>query len=235
MSVKGRKVIAVVPARSGSKGLVGKNVRLVRGVPLVSRTLRASLGATLVDETWLSSDSAEILAIGEREGVHCITRPAAAASDQATAVDVVDHFIGQLPAAVLSADPVLVYLQPTSPLRDSRHIDEALRLLDAEGVESVMSIVENSHSPYKFFRLDDSGLLMSLFEEALSNARRQDLPRTFRPNGAIYAFTVSAYRRRGGFPSNGATPYLMDETASIDVDTIDDLLMVERALGPDHA
>lgn len=234
MAVKGKKVIAVVPARSGSKGLAGKNLRLLRGIPLVTHTLRAARGASLVDETWLTSDCDQILSVGKAEGVICLKRPEDLASDRASAVGVVEHFLRQLPESVVLQDPVVVYLQPTSPLRTARHIDEALGMLKSPGVESLVSVVANDHSPYKFFRIDGSGLLQSLFEESLSNAPRQDLPKTYRPNGAIYAFTCSAFERRKGFPSNGAVPFYMDSASSIDIDTAEDMFLAERTMGADH-
>jgi CMP-N-acetylneuraminic acid synthetase len=234
MTVKGKKVIAVVPARSGSKGVARKNMRLLGGVPLVTHTLRAAIGANRVDETWLTSECDQILSFGKTEGVFCIKRPDDLATDQASAVSVLEHFLSHQPKPVLLQDPVIVYMQPTSPLRTARHVDEALELFEAPGVESLMSVVANDHSPYKFFRIDGGGLLQSLFEESLSNVRRQDLPETFRPNGAIYAFTYSAFVSRRGFPSNGATPFFMDAESSIDIDTIEDLFLAERTMGAKH-
>ncbi len=228
-------VLALVPARGGSKGIKNKNLALVAGRPLVWHTLRAAQGAPAVDAIWLSSDDDEILRVGRQAGVQVLQRPAELASDQASAVGVVQHFLDSLPQDLAAQDPVVLYLQPTSPLRNAQHIAEVLNLMQRTAASSVMSVVEQRHSPFKTFKLDAQGRLQSLFDESLSNARRQDLPATYLPNGAIYAFLASEFRARGGFPSNGGAPYVMSEADSVDVDTPDDLARVHALIGGTHA
>lgn len=223
-------VLALVPARGGSKGVPRKNLRVLAGKPLVVWTLEAALDASVVDAVYLSSDDSEILACGLQVGAIALERPAVAASDTASALDVVDHFIATLPATLVELDPYLVYLQPTSPCRNARHINAALAAMAAVGAHTVLSVVEPDKSPYKSFGLDGQGRLKSLFDERLSNARRQDLPKTYFPNGAIYVFRLSDYRTRGGFPSDGSLPLVMDMDASIDIDTEDDFLRALQIL-----
>jgi CMP-N-acetylneuraminic acid synthetase len=230
-----RPVLALIPARGGSKGIRRKNLALVGGRPLVWHTLNAALHAPVIDAVWLSSDDEEILQVGQDAGAKTLRRPAELASDAASAVGVVQHFAASLPETLSALDPVVVYLQPTSPLRTAKHIVEALALMQREGARSVMSVVELQHSPYKSFKIDQQGRLQSLFDESLSNARRQDLPATFLPNGAIYAFTLSEFAARGGFPSNGGLPYVMTESESLDIDTPADLKQLELQLGDSHA
>lgn len=229
-----RPVLALVPARGGSKGVPRKNLALLCGRPLLYYTLRSALDSKIVDQTFLSSDDTEILEFGSRLGVQTVTRPEAYATDEASAIDVVRHFIDTLSGEMRARDPLLVYLQPTSPLRDAWHIDRAFALLGEQGADTLVSVVELQKSPYKTFRLDEGQRLQSLFDERLSNARRQDLPRTFMPNGAIYVFSVGEFMARGGFPSNGSVPYVMNEVDGIDIDTPEDLLRVERILGGRH-
>lgn len=231
MVADSRPVLALVPARGGSKGLPRKNLVLLRGQPLLYYTLKSALDSSVVDQTFLSSDDAEILDFGGRLGVRTVNRPAVCATDDASAVEVVRHFIGTLSDEMRARDPLLVYLQPTSPLRDARHIDRAFALLGEHGATMLVSVVEMQKSPYKSFMLDDRNRLRSLFNERLSNARRQDLPRTFIPNGAIYVFSVEEFVARGGFPSNGSVPYVMSEADSIDIDMPEDLLRAEKILG----
>lgn len=211
-----------------------KNLALVCGRPLLYYTLRAALDSVEVDQTFLSSDDGEILDFGNRMGVNAVNRPSACATDDASAADVVRHFIEALSDEVRACDPVIVYLQPTSPLRDARHIDRAIALLREHGATMLVSVVELQKSPFKSFGLDDRNRLRSLFDERLSNSRRQDLPRTYIPNGAIYVFSVGEFMARRGFPSNGSVPYVMNEVDSIDIDTPDDLLRAERILGDRH-
>jgi CMP-N-acetylneuraminic acid synthetase len=228
MSIFGRKVIALVPARGGSKGIPRKNLKEICGRPMVEYTLRAALEADCVDSVVLSSDDSDILAVGESLGVISLRRPSEHATDTASANDVVRHFIDECCHG--GDDPYIVYLQPTSPLRSSRHIDEALAEMEKRGIHMLVSVVEVVKSPYKMFSVDGNGVLKSLFDERLSNARRQDLPRTYIPNGAIYVFRKSDFVGRGGFPSNGSMPYVMSESDSVDIDSEEDVRVVEHYL-----
>lgn len=224
-------VYALIPARGGSKGIHRKNLALLCGKPLIEYTIRAALRSSYIDEVWVSSDDTEILSFADSYGVSALRRPLELASDNASAVPVVEHFISSLPASARVLDAVVVYLQPTSPLRNEIHIDQSLEQMISEGLSCTTSVVEADKSPYKAFMLDHQGCLMSLFDERLSNARRQDLPRCFFPNGAIYGFRISSFEMRKGFPSNGSLPYFMSSLDSIDIDNADDLARAQAVLG----
>jgi CMP-N,N'-diacetyllegionaminic acid synthase len=224
-------VIALIPARGGSKGIKRKNLAPLRGKPLLAYTISAAALSKFVDSVWVSSDDAEILSFAESLGVLTLVRPAAFATDSASAVVVVEHFIDSLPAQAVEQNAVIVYLQPTSPLRNESHIDAALQQMLAAGLDSVISVVEADKPPQKAFLLNAKGLLESLFDETLSNARRQDLPQCYYPNGAIYAFRISSFKDRGGFPSNGSLPFIMSANDSIDIDNPSDLIRAQGALG----
>jgi CMP-N,N'-diacetyllegionaminic acid synthase len=234
MSFNGRPVLALIPARGGSKGLPRKNLAMLAGKPLVGHTIEAAKSSHLIDDTWVSSEDAEILSLAANSGARPLLRPDTLADDMASAVGVVEHFISFLSDEIQKMDPVIVYLQPTSPLRRVSHIDSALYAMSRAGANSTFSVVEADKSPFKAFQLDDEGKLISLFDQRLSNARRQDLSRCYFPNGAIYAFTVSAFKAANGFPSNGSIPFIMSTENSIDIDTADDLLRAEVALGARH-
>lgn len=220
------EIVAVVPARGGSRGVHRKNMRTVMGKPLLAHTIEAAQQAHCVKSVFVSSDDAEILSLGAKMGCCVIERPSDLATDTASAVDVVDHFIAHSSPA--SHGRYIAYLQPTSPLRRAHHIDEAAALLIAKGADSVVSVVELNKSPYKSFSLNAEGRLCSLFDERLSNARRQDLPATYIPNGAIYIFSQISFVERHGFPSNGSFPYVMSPEDSVDIDTEDDIVRVEQ-------
>ena len=219
--------MALVPARGGSKGVPRKNLRVIKGKPLIAHTLDAAKGSAYVDKVYLSSDDGEILEFGRSLNIETIDRDSSAATDAATAKDVVLDFIRQLAKPLIDENPYLVYLQPTSPLRTTAHIDAAFAELEAKGGSMSVSVVQLKKTPYKSFKLSEAGLLESLFEEKLSNANRQALPPTFYPNGAIYIFPLLEFIRNGGFPSNGSAPYIMSERESIDIDTEDDIAMME--------
>lgn len=228
MSFRGKTVIALVPARGGSKGVMRKNLRQLGGRPLVAHSLQAALDSEVVDEVYLSSEDAEILEVGRYQGVRLHTRSPAAASDTATANDVVNDFLAALPAPAVDADPFLVFLQPTSPLRNGNDIDAAFALLEQRRAELCISVFELSKTPFKAFRLDRAGRLQSLFGGEMVNANRQALPKVYYPNGAIYIFPLRSFVDKGSFPSNGAVPYVMSERRSIDVDSEEDLEVVKQ-------
>jgi len=227
-------VFALIPARGGSKGVRRKNLHIVVGKPLLEYTVTAAQGATFIDRTFVSSEDTEILTVAATLGAEPLYRPVDFATDEASAADVVALFINSLPEELRQKDPCIVYLQPTSPLRTSEHIDAALRLMLELNKSTLLSVTELTLSPYKAFKIDESGQLQSLFDEKLSNCRRQDLPATYRPNGAIYVFRVSDFLARGGFPSNGSVPFVMSEPESVDIDTEEDILLVEQLLTQQH-
>jgi CMP-N-acetylneuraminic acid synthetase len=227
-------VCALVPARGGSKGVHRKNLAHLRGRPLIAHTIEAALSSEFIDETWVSSEDEEILAVARGCGALPLKRPLEYATDTATADVVVRHFIEQMSAPRRDNDPLVVYLQPTSPLRTASHIDSAIRALQSAGGSVLMSVTECVKSPFKAFRLDDDRRLVSLFDERLSNASRQDLPTAYMPNGAIYMFKVSEFVRRGQFPSNGGVPFVMTAGESLDIDTPEDMVLAERLMGERH-
>jgi len=223
MSLNGRPVLALIPARSGSKGLTGKNMRKVNGVPLVGYSLRSALNSKYVSEVYLTSDDELTLSYGKEIGVTLVRRPTEYSTDTASANDVVEHFSKTLSKSLLKQDPFIIYLQPTSPLRTSKHIDNALGKMLEQGLNKLISVVEMTKSPFKSFVLDKQGCLQSLFDESKTNQRRQDLPSVYAANGAIYVFCLSDFSDKNTFPSNGSYPYIMSEVDSLDIDVEGDL------------
>jgi CMP-N,N'-diacetyllegionaminic acid synthase len=231
MALKVSPVIGLIPARGGSKGVPGKNMRKLMGRPLIDFSILAAQQSNRIDFVYVSSDDQAILRHAQTMGAAGILRPDEFATDTASAVGVVEHFIGTLPNTLLQEDPYVVYLQPTSPLRTARHIEDALEQMLSASAQSLMSVSETEKSPFKMFTLDAKGCLQSLFDEKLSNSRRQDLPTAFAPNGAIYVFRVSEFKARGGFPSNGSMSFIMNTNDSLDIDTEDDIRRAEMILG----
>ncbi len=232
--LRGESVLGVIPARGGSKGLSRKNLRALRGRPLVEWALRCGLDAETVDHVILTSDDPEILAIGESLGVVVLPRPAEASTDSATADDVARHLLLAIPDHLRKGDPWIVYLQPTSPLRTPASVDAALALLAEKEADALVSVVEAHPSPFKALQIDTDGRLEPLYEE-LPHANRQDLPLTYFPNGAIYVFRLSRMVAERRFPTEGAIPFVMSARESMDVDTHFDLtvadLLMQQELG----
>jgi len=219
-----------VPARYGSISVPQKNLRLIRGVPLVSHTFEAAIKSKYITEVYLSTNDQEVIECARNFPIKVIQRPEEFCSSISTANEVIRHFISKLSEDLLHLDPLIVYLQPTSVLRTSFHIDQALSQMIEKGLRKMISVYEMDVSIYKSFKCDCDGLLQAFFEEKLTNQSRQTLPKVFLPNGAIYVFGVDDFLKHGRIPSNGSYPYIMSSIDSIDIDSEDDLTLVEAVI-----
>ena len=213
-------VYAIIPARGGSKGLPGKNLMKLAGKSLLERAIDSAKDCLFVDITIVSSDDADILAEAHRLDVVNHRRADAASTDESTAAGVILDFLQNAEIEIdPSIDPWIVYLQPTSPLRTSEMVEQVFDLIAQNpDAKSVVSVTKPSKSPYWSLTIED-GRLKPLFPEAYS-ANRQSLAETYLPNGAIYCFKLSEFKKQGNrFPFEGALPYRMSEEDSIDIDT----------------
>lgn len=224
------KFIALIPARGGSKAVPRKNLRDVGGRPLIAHTIEAARRSAYVGEIYVSSDDEEILSLAKELGCVTVVRPAIYANDDATAVDVVKHFLQSSVPNPRGENPSIIYLQPTSPLRTAAHIDSAVETILREGRKCLISVTEMEKSPFKSFTIGADGTLEAIFDERMSNYGRQSLPKAYAPNGAIYIFDCVSFLDRDGFPSVGSIPFLMPKADSIDIDSEDDLRLVQSIL-----
>ena len=226
------KVVGLITARAGSKGLPGKNLRQLAGRSLLSWTCQAALGAKALSRVILSTDGEDIAAAGREAGVEVpFMRPAELASDRASSIDVAVHAVRWLEEDGDRPDAV-VLLQPTSPLRRAEHIDAAVGLL-TDGVDTVVSVVEVPHhfSPYKVMRQTE-GRLEHFIPDPLpfDRYRRQELPPVYARNGPAVLVTRTTVLLEGTFYGSVTVPLVMDERDSIDIDTEDDLQLAELML-----
>ena len=219
------EAIFLIPARGGSKGLTRKNLRALAGQPLIKWTLDSIQNSALGFRVFVSSDSAEILKLAEQSGVVPITRSEEASGDEALAKDVVSDLLGRIPN-LIKANSTIIYLQPTSPLRQGHHIDEAYSLFIESGKTPVVSIVEPSLSRAKYLQVDRQKRLSPIGKDS-PTMNRQSGSRYFYPNGAIYIFTVADFLELGDIPVKGSIGYLMDKRSSLDIDDAIDLLVAE--------
>ena len=225
MSFQGKKVIALIPARKGSKGIKDKNIYPIRGRLLIDFTIDAAISSKIIDHVFVSTNHSKIQEHCDLKEVTVIKRPNSLSKDSSTAVDVVCHFLDYLNQKedhYKEIDFFITYLQPTSPLRTTKHIDESFKLLKKNRSSTLISVVENSHTPYKSF-LIKGNKAESLFDESMTNFNRQSLPPTYRANGSIYTFLKSKFIANKGFPSNGSTAFIMKPEDSLDIDSYDDI------------
>lgn len=220
-----RKVLALIPARGGSKGLPGKNILPVHGRPLLALTADAARAASALDRIVVSSDADSILAAARTCGVEAMRRPAELASDTATTVDVVLHALDAYPG-----HDVVVVLQPTSPLRSAADIDAALERFAASGAPACVSVCEAEQSPYWMYRLGERQTLLPLLDASVEATRRQDLPAVYVLNGAVYVADAAWLRATRAFVGPGTVAHIMPAERSLDIDTLEDFRMLEAAL-----
>lgn len=224
------QVFAIIPARGGSKGLPGKNLMKLAGKSLLERAIDSAKNCLFVDAVVVSSDDTEILDEALRLGAINHRRADEAATDESTAAGVITEFLNNAEVEIdPSIDPWIVYLQPTSPLRTSEMVEQVFDLIAKNpGAKSVVSVVKPSKSPY-WAMTAEGGKLQPLFAEAYS-ANRQTLPQSYLPNGAIYCFKLSEFKRENRFPFAGALAYVMSEKDSIDIDTLEDFEQAKAIL-----
>jgi len=219
-------VLGVIPARGGSKGLPRKNLRPLAGKPLLQWTAEAASASRLIDRLILSTDDDEIARVGASLGLDVpFRRPAAAASDRATAADVVRHALEALPERF----DFLVYLQPTSPLRSTEDIDRCLQRLASGDGDSCVSVQPSPARPEWMFYLGTDNRIEPVVGR-FDAGRRQDLRACFVLNGAVYAARVAAFERAGSFLTERTLAYVMPVGRSLDLDSAADFDMAEAML-----
>jgi CMP-N-acetylneuraminic acid synthetase len=220
-------IVAIIPARGGSRGLPGKHLRLLAGEPLIAHTVRAALAARRIDRVLVSTDDPAVARAARRAGAEVpFLRPAELAAADTPTLPVIRHAVEWLEAGGERVD-VAVTLQPTSPLRDAAQIDTVLALLDRSGADSAVSVTS-------------LGLPISVvghvaggrFVPAVSpggDVRRQAAPAAVRVTGGVYA-TRRALLDAGRLLGERPAAYLVDGPSAIDVDSADDLRAARRAL-----
>lgn len=225
--IDGKSVLAVVPARGGSKGVPGKNIRILAGKPLIAWTIDAARNCSHIDRLIVSSDDETVIRVAESFGCEApFVRPADLATDETPGVLPVLHAVESLPGY-----DIVVLLQPTSPLRSATDIDGCLRFMAAGALESVASVAECPESPYWMYSLEDGQKLKPIISTATPILRRQDAPPAYSLNGAIYAVEVSWLERERSMVAPGVTAgFVMPRERSIDIDTEFDLDLTEFLL-----
>lgn len=225
-------LLALIPARGGSKGLPNKNILQCAGKPLIEWTIAAARAVPEIDEVLVSTDSEEIAAVARRAGAAVpFLRPSELATDGASLLDAVlhawrRHLRNESPYAYV------IVLQPTSPLRTASHIRAALdhyfRDRRSEH-DTLASVYEVDRKFGWLMQVDDaSGYLRFSLDVRTGNPQRQGLGRLYLPNGAI--FVVCGQALEHGFYGRNTLPFVMSATDSIDIDSLDDMKRAEDAL-----
>lgn len=206
--------LAIIPARGGSKRLPRKNILEIGGKPLISWSIEAGLKSKYLDKVIVSSEDNEILDISKKYGADIIKRAIELASDSSATFDSIKHTIDNL-----ENYDYIVLLQPTSPLRNSIHIDEAIESIFEKKAEAIISVTETDHSPLWCNTLPNDLSMDNFLRDDILNKRSQDLPKYYTLNGAIYiCATKVLLQEKSFFLKNNVFAYKMDKLYSIDID-----------------
>ena len=224
-------VLAIVPARGGSKGVPGKNVRKLAGRTLLDYAALAARDSGVIDRIVLSTDSDEIADAGRRAGMEVpFMRPAALAQDDTPMLPVIEHAIDSLAAEGWTTD-VIVLLQPTSPLRRPSHVRDAVNLLYESKADSVVTVIEVPRhlSPDYVMRIED-GVLRPFLDEGARVTRRQDARPAYSREGTVYACWRATVERFGNIYGERCRPLMVDAADSLSIDSPADWAEAERRL-----
>lgn len=232
---KNKSFLAIIPARGGSKRLPGKNIKDLKGKPLIAWTIESALSSIYLDEVMVSTDDSEIAKVSTQFGAELpFIRPAELADDFSTRTDVIKHTITFYREKLGKNFDYLVYLQPTSPLRTKCHIDEAIEYLFCKSADAVVSVCEVEH-PIQWSGILPEDNQMSNFLEKVSIASRsQDLKTGYRLNGAIYICDVEKFLEHNCiFINENIYAYKMSQESSVDIDSkldfkFSEVLITER-------
>ena len=227
------RVLAVIPARGGSKGVPRKNLVQLCGRPLIAYTIEAGLSAKSVSRLVVSTEDEEIVSVARSLGADVpFIRPATLATDAAQSLPVVQHAVQAVEEVEGTPYDVIVMLQPTTPLRTAGDVDSAVTLLLESGADSVVSVVDvGGHHPYRMKRIDDDGRLVNFVDQGFEDMRpRQELPPVYLRSGDIYASRRAVIMDENTLVGKNCRAIVIPQSRAVNIDTPIDILMAEHAL-----
>ena len=228
-------VLGLIPARSGSKGIPGKNTRLLHGRPLLAYTAQVARESGVIDRLVLSTEDKEIAAVGRAEGVEVpFLRPAVLASDSSPMIDVVQHALSELDSKGWEPE-IVVLLQPTSPLRESARVKQAVNMLRAEACDSVVTVVElpRHYSPDYVMRIED-GRLEPFLATGSAVTRRQDARLAYVRDGSVYAFWRETVSKYGSIYGQDCRALVIPSAEAVTLDVPSDWIEAESEMRKRH-
>ena len=211
-------LIALITARGGSKEILRKNIKLLAGKPLIAWTINAAKKAKCVNRIIVSTDDLEISEIAKKYGAEVpFLRPVELAKDETPSIDVVLHAIEQMPGL-----DWLMLLQPTSPLRNASDIDNIFKFCQDNKASSAVSVNEVNKHPYWMYKRDSYFRLKQLNKDYSKDVRRQNLPKIYTLNGALYLAKIDWLKKHRSFIGRDTIGFAMPLKRSVDIDTIHD-------------
>jgi len=230
------KILAIIPARGGSKGVPGKNTRMLAGKPLIAWTIEEAKKSKMLTRIIVSTDSEEIAAVAKQCGAEVpFMRPPAISGDLATDVEFLDQALEWLETNEDYAPDILLRLPPTSPLRTAQHIDEGIeKLISTPDADACRPIVETEKHPYKFWKISKEGVWLEPFLpksftgfDEPQNLPRQVLPKVYRHTGAMDVLWTRTLKEQGSTSGKNLTYFFMDQESSVNIDSMFDFEFAE--------
>ncbi len=230
--INGNRILSIITARGGSKGIPHKNIIPILNKPLIGYTIEEAKKSIYIDTIIVSTDDPKIAEVTESYGVPVpFLRPVEIARDTSSSEDAVTHSIQWLKDNRNDIYQTFILLQPTSPLRRKEHIDEAIyKYTNTPEATSLISVTQVKQFPWWMKTITPDGFLQNFIGDQTRNTRRQDLPELFIPNGAIYISDVALFLTSGSFTAGNTLPFLMSEEDSTDIDDHFDIKLAELLL-----
>jgi len=228
-----KSILAIIPARAGSKGLPGKNNKFFCGKPLIAWTIEAALGSKYIDHVVISTDSNEIANVAGKLGVYPpFIRPPELASDEAKTIDVIKHAMKFYEREFSRAFDLIVLLEPTSPLRTADDIDGAIvSLVNNKNALAIVGVCKTeSQHPAFLAKKDEQGYLIGYEDSAMRVLRRQEIDDVYFFEGSVYISHSNALLERDTFYHEKTLGYELPKWKSIEIDDLDDFIMAEALM-----
>ena len=224
------KNIAIITARSGSKGLKDKNIRILNGKPLMAYTIEAAIKSGMFDEIMVSTDSKEYASVAIKYGAKVpFLRTKKNSDDNASSWDVVKEVVKKYKDMGKEFNTVCM-LQPTSPLRIAEDIVNGYKLFNEKKADTVIAVCETQHSPLWSNTLDESNCMKGFISDDILNCPRQKLQQYYRINGALYIRKISTLYNEGNMYDCNCYAYIMPRERSVDIDTMLDFRIAQAMM-----
>ena len=225
-------IVALIPARSGSKRISNKNLQKIGSLTLLEISISHAKNCQKISNVFVSSDSSSILNLAQDVGASTVLRPKNISTDKSTANQVIEHFLSfafeNIPE--FSVNSTIIYMQPTSPFRRKNLVDKCLKIFlqDLKPLVVVSKVIQH---PSKMFYKSEQNTLLPYDSNSSATSNYQDLPEILIPTGSIYIFLVSDFQKFGVIPITTATPYVVDGIDSLDIDSSIDLDLARNYRG----
>jgi len=227
-----KKVLVIIPARGGSKGIPGKNIKLLCGKPLIAYVITSALQSTLISRLIVTTDDIKIARVAKRYGAEVpFMRPAHLAQDATPMPPVIQHALNYLEKNEGYRPNIVVVLQPTSPLVRPSDIDNSIKKMLKDNADSCVGVCEASEMPELMYRIGGGGKIYPIIKPALKKGwRRQDIQRTFFLNGALYVSKRDNITKEHIRNKNNTVAWVMPAERSVDIDDAADFKLAEKLI-----